>query len=226
MKGKSLKGLSSANSATAELSKLGGNTVNPGLRKRPPLLPLPTESGEKSRTNPFVSPAPGKAEERPLPRKDTENTRKFANQLEDVRPSSLVKPKDVDTDEKAEIEASKASLKQHEPYLTSHDWKVIAAEAERRAESNKTAIEIATASDRPMLYRDRPRGQDIITFLRREYRDRGLLTDNFDRASLKKYDPACARAIEQFESKRELLPDDVRLPKARARISARERLQR
>jgi len=121
-----------------------------------------------------------------------------------------------------EIESAKKAFLESAIHLTAADWQVLAAEAERRATANKTVAELAAAPDRPMLYRDRPRGQDLIAFLRQEYKDRGLLTGAFNRADLKKYDPDAAQAIAAYEHRRALLPDDVRIPKARARTSPRE----
>lgn len=122
-----------------------------------------------------------------------------------------------------EIESAKKAFSENARHLTAADWKVLAAEAERRATANKTVADLARNPDRPMLYRDRPRGQDLVTFLRAEYKEKGFLTPELNRGVLGTYDPHCLKAIEDYEQKRSLLPDDVSIPKLRARRNFRQR---
>lgn len=109
--------------------------------------------------------------------------------------------------------------------LTDQDWAVLAAEAERRAAANRVSMALETSESRPMLYKDRPASEDLITFLRREYRDKGILKQGFNKATLRKYDPTCARAIDHYEATKQPLPHDVQIPTAYAVKSRKQAME-
>ena len=165
---------------------------------------------------------PGTTAETEALRADENNIAKNAADV--VKFTPMLPADDIANAAPAEtVEEFQRTISSQAAFLTATDFKV-KAEAERRASVNKTVADLASAPDKPMLYKDKPFGQDLVTFLRREYRDRGLLSSDFDRSFLKKYDPSCLRAIETFEYKHDLLPEDVRIPKAKQRTSARERI--
>jgi hypothetical protein len=94
------------------------------------------------------------------------------------------------------------------------DWQAIATYAEQRASAQPApSASDARSGLKPALYKTRPKGEHLIDFLRREYRDKGVLGEHFSLADLRRYDPPCAKAIVLHESRRGPLPADVTLQK-------------
>lgn len=108
--------------------------------------------------------------------------------------------------------ASEARRRFNELALTfdGRDWEAVAAFAEARA-CEREGQRRKTQS--PAKYKDRPDGEHLVEFLRREYRDGGYLGGHFSLADLRRFDPECAKAVVLFEHRNGPLPLDISLPK-------------
>jgi hypothetical protein len=72
-----------------------------------------------------------------------------------------------------------------------------------------------------MPYKLRPAGEDLVTFMRREYRDKGLIPHT-TYSGLLKTDDTLARAY-QRQLDADAIPDELRLPKERSQSNRHER---
>jgi hypothetical protein len=79
----------------------------------------------------------------------------------------------------------------------------------------------ATNPVEPMLYKNRPAGEDLVTFMRREYRDRGLIPELSSR-KLALRDRALDAAYRRLLGEGRI-PEDIKLPKEVQRTNKSER---
>lgn len=91
---------------------------------------------------------------------------------------------------------------------------------ERRRELVAAFLE-ATDPSKPMLYKNRPAGEDFLVFWKREYGDRGLIPQLSQRL-LDQQDPAAGARYKRLLNL-DGIPPDLRMKKERDRKNRRER---
>ena len=75
--------------------------------------------------------------------------------------------------------------------------------------------------DKPMLYKNRPAGEDFLTFWRREYFEPGRV-NTMSYRKLKLTDPAAASQYASLNQKG-LLAEELQMPKEKKRLNKHER---
>lgn len=81
----------------------------------------------------------------------------------------------------------------------------------------------AAQPDRPVPYSERPPGMKFVEFMRREYRDKGILNrPGFTLRELREMDRGLADTYYK-QLQRNGVPDDILIGKARRRLNRRER---
>lgn len=104
----------------------------------------------------------------------------------------------------------------------------IAAAAQKELEKQQALIDKLTTFDangndkRPMKYLDRPTGEKLEDFLRREYAQSGLIARGITRPDISNYDSPLGNAISNHMNYADL-PEEVTIPRSRSRKNRRER---
>ncbi len=82
----------------------------------------------------------------------------------------------------------------------------------------------ATNPNDPMQYKMRPLGEDLVTFMRREYRDRGLIPVTTNKRLLETDRSLSYAYTDTLQAGK--IPDDIRLPKERNKLNKADKALR
>lgn len=107
-------------------------------------------------------------------------------------------------------------------HLTNEDVEVLLKEAKRRARFAVFKDKILDTEDPPELYENAPRNLNLKEFIANEWLKKGFNPNDYERGLIGAYDKKLVRAIENYEYNHGLLPEELRFPKTRNRLSKHE----